>query len=474
MPEYPNADMDRQAAGKQCAAVISYVQPYSPADDAGFEPGCKITSVDGQPLRDVIDWRWLTADDVVDLGYVDLDGDEGVVTLEREPGEDWGIEFDGVVFDRVKLCRNACIFCFMQQLPKGMRPSLTLRDDDFRLSFLSGTFVTLTNLKPEDEQRIVQQRISPLRVSLHASDEDVRRRIIGRHAMHGLQAMDRLLAAGIQMHGQIVLMPGQNDGEVLQRTLEWAFARPNMLNVGIVPLGFTRFQDRFTQSFNSMESAGAVISIVQRFQQRALAERGNPWVYAADEFYGNAFPHDLLEQLPPASFYDDFSMFEDGIGIIRSAVDDFTQAVEDGTAAAFAQVYRHTRRKLVIAMGCATRCFMDPLVQRAGLQDVLEPLYVQNAFFGGNVDVTGLLTGQDVGQAFARYCNGSDGANEDGEGNTVQPVFALMKVVLNHDGVMLDGLSPEQVAQNCGSPVHVVDCNASIFMQQAVGLLRYA
>ena len=166
MSQYPSKDIERGAEGRALAgARIVRVAPGSPADDVGFEPGCFLTSVDGQPLRDVIDWRWLSSGDEIEVGYVDLDGDVGTVGLWREPGEDWGFEFDGLVFDGVKQCRNACTFCFMHQLPRGMRRSLYLRDDDFRLSFLVGTFVTLTNLTAADEARIVEQRISPLRVS---------------------------------------------------------------------------------------------------------------------------------------------------------------------------------------------------------------------------------------------------------------------------------------------------------------------
>lgn len=219
MATYPGKDIEREASCASCAACgqttlapaeaaaaawegpaarIVAVEPESPADDAGFTPGCYLTTVDGEPLRDIIDWRWLAADDVICVGYIDLDGEAGEVELEREPGERWGFEFDGVLFDSVKLCRNACVFCFMRQLPDGVRPSLVLRDDDFRLSFLSGTFVTLTNLKPEDEARIIEQHISPLRVSLHASEPELRRRMIGKHAAHGLAALDRLLAAGIE------------------------------------------------------------------------------------------------------------------------------------------------------------------------------------------------------------------------------------------------------------------------------------
>ena len=162
----------------------------------------------------------------------------------------------------------------MRQLPDGVRPSLVLRDDDFRLSFLSGTFVTLTNLKPEDEARIIEQHISPLRVSLHASEPDLRRRMIGKHAAHGLAALDRLLAAGIEAHAQIVLMPGVNDGDALRETLEWAWERPGINGVGIVPLGFTKHQTALHESFTTPEAARGVIDVIAPFQQRARAERG--------------------------------------------------------------------------------------------------------------------------------------------------------------------------------------------------------
>ena len=337
---YPPQDVAKQAAqsagGRKRRApeppkaVIESVLPESPADDAGFTPGCIITSVDGQPVRDMIDWRWLTADDVITLGYIDTDGDSGEVELERYEGEEWGFEFSGVVFDGVKQCRNACIFCFMRQLPDDMRPSLTLRDDDFRLSFLSGTFVTFTNLSAEDEARIIEQHISPLRVSLHASNPEVRRRIIGRHAQHGIDVMDRLLAAGIEFHAQIVLMPDENDGDALRETLDWAYARPGILDICIVPLGFTKHQTCFTKSFNDPVAARAAMDTIVPAQQRALAERGHLWAFAADEFYCNAYGDELLENLPPTEHYGDFGMFEDGVGIIRSFVDDWEAAAEAG------------------------------------------------------------------------------------------------------------------------------------------------
>ena len=418
---YPSKDIDREAAAgapsprKRAArplAVIESVEPESPADDAGFEPGCCIISVDGQPVRDLIDWRWLSADDEITVGYIDLDGDEGEVELFRDEGESWGFEFEGVVFDGVKQCRNACIFCFMRQLPGEMRPSLTLRDDDFRLSFLSGTFVTFTNLSAEDEARIVEQCISPLRVSLHASNPDVRRRIIGKHAQHGIDVLDRLLAHGIEFHVQIVLMPGENDGDVLRETLEWAYARPGILDVCIVPLGFTKHQTRFEKSFDDPAAARAAMDVIRPVQARAIAERGTLWAFAADEFYCNAYGDALIENLPPTEHYGEFDMFEDGVGIVRSFVDDWQRACDEGKDALAASALEAANVRVRIVFGYATHGFVSRLMKGSAVRGFMSPLFVENKFFGGNVDVTGLLCGCDIIAAIRETLAG--GAPEHG------------------------------------------------------------
>lgn len=468
---YPPQDVAKQAAQpagrrKRRApeppkAVIESVLPESPADDAGFTPGCIITSVDGQPVRDMIDWRWLTADDVITLGYIDTDGDSGEVELERYEGEEWGFEFSGVVFDGVKLCRNACIFCFMRQLPDDMRPSLTLRDDDFRLSFLSGTFVTFTNLSAEDEARIIEQHISPLRVSLHASNPEVRRRIIGRHAQHGIDVMDRLLAAGIEFHAQIVLMPDENDGDALRETLDWAYARPGILDICIVPLGFTKHQTCFTKSFNDPVAARAAMDTIVPAQQRALAERGHLWAFAADEFYCNAYGDELLENLPPTEHYGDFGMFEDGVGIIRSFVDDWEAAEAAGLDAQAAQALQQAGMRVRYIAGMATPHFFRPLFSRGPLAGVVEPLFVENRFFGGNVDVTGLLCSCDIAEAIR-----ADAAEHPGW------TYVVPKVIFNDDGVTLDDATLEDMGKAAGAPVSVVSCNATGFLPELVELAR--
>ncbi len=528
-PSYPSSDIVRAAGDaaeaspasrRPCArrdaaprALVVAVAPGSPADDAGFEPGCFVTSVDGQPLRDLIDWRWLASDDEVELGYIDLDGEAGAVELERDEGEAWGLEFEGVVFDGVKQCRNACTFCFMRQLPARMRPSLSLRDDDFRLSFLSGTFVTLTNLSADDEARIVEQRISPLRVSLHAADADVRRMMIGRHAPHGIEVLDRLLAEGIEFHAQIVLVPGQNDGDVLADTLSWAYARSGILDVCVVPLGFTKHQARFNRSFNDPASARAVLDVIIPFQRRALEERGTPWAFAADEFYRNAYGSRLLSNLPSTEDYGDFSMFEDGVGIVRSFVDDWEEAERAGLVDRCAQALARSKVRARIVYGFAMQDVAAPLVAASPLAGLLEPLFVENEFFGGNVDVTGLLCGCDIIRALARDSE-SRVAGIDGRGahqassarSTVQwtvdtpterpsgrrglsvraglperlsapPVdaggsvlYAIPSVVFNDGGATLDDMTLEDMEKRAGTPLAVVSCNASDYLSEIIHL----
>ncbi len=446
----------RGRKNKRRIARIAAVREFSHADDAGFYPGCCITAVDGVPVRDIIDWRWLTTADEMELSYIDADGDEGEVFLERDPEEDWGIEFDDVIFDSIKLCRNNCTFCFMRQLPDDVRPSLVLRDDDFRLSFLQGTFVTLTNLMPEDEERILEQRISPLRVSLHASTPEVRRGLIGRNAAHGIAAFDRLLSAGIQAHAQIVLLPDVNDGDELAATLAWAYERPGIVGIGIVPIGFTKHQSIFDKSFNDVPSARAVVECIEPYQRRALAERGTPWVFASDEFYRNAYPDDLLDHLPPASYYGEYEMFEDGIGIIRSFVDDW-ESSREGEARLLAALER-TNSRVAYILGCATREFVLPLVARSSLAGRFVAHPVKNDYFGGNVDVTGLLTAEDM----VRAIQGLQGFD----------LVVLPKVVFNSSGMTLDDWDLERMQNEVSVPLAVVSCNASEYFDEIALLLE--
>lgn len=429
--------------------IIS-VAAGSPFDDAGFTPGCRILSVDGNPLRDVLDWRWYADGEEITVAYVDTDGEAGEIDLFRDEGEDWGVEFDGAVFDKIKTCRNACVFCFMHQLPKDVRASLVLRDDDWRLSFLQGNFVTLTNLKEDDFDEIVERHISPLRLSLHCITPEVRRKMIGKHAQHGIDMLERLLEAGIEFDAQIVLTPGYNDGLELQKTLTWAYMHPGILNVGIVPLGYTKHQQRFEDSYNDPEVARDVIETVEPMQKHALAERGFPWVYLADEFYCNAYPDSLLEHLPPTEHYGNFEMFEDGIGIVRTSVDEWESCAEQ--LEHLAEVLEEEDARVYYIFGEAQRPCMARLMEEAPTKGRLVPLVVKNNHFGGNVDVTGLLCGFDVAMAI--------------RGVAASDYVVLPKIMFNSDGFTLDDMTVDDIRDTSGVPVTVVSCSVPEYLAE--------
>lgn len=457
MEIYPSADITAHGeAPRVIGAPVAEVLPESPADDAGFYPGCIVTHVNGRVLTDILLWQWESAGDEVQISYVDGEGDTGEVILERDPEEPWGFIFDGNIFDGVRLCRNNCTFCFMRQLPKGMRASLSLRDDDFRLSFLSGTFVTLTNITPEDEARIVDERISPLRVSLHATDSAVRRKMIGRHAARGIEVLEHLLDAGVECYCQIVLCPGENDGDVLRETLEWAYARPGILEVGIVPLGYTDFQGRFDESFDEASAAAAVLACVRPFQERALAERGSAWVFCADEFYCNAHGEALPEALPDTSFYGECDMYEDGIGIVRSFLDSWNGAIASGQMVGLSDFLRARDDFPVLVFGCSVRAFAPAVIAASPLAGLIGLMFVENRYFGGNVDVTGLLCGCDVCEDIAAFAAPA--------GKT--PTFYLSEVMFNDDDVTLDGMTLPQMVERTAARIRVVSCMPADFLTE--------
>lgn len=369
---------------RPCKAVIKAIEEESPAWCIGLEPGMALTHVNGVPLRDMIEWQW-QAD-----GYeVEITTDEGdVAVMERDMGEDWGITFADCIFDGITECRNACTFCFMRMLPKHMRPALTLRDDDYRLSFLQGNFVTLTNVTEEDFERIVTLHLSPLHVSLHAVSPEVRRELIGRNAEHGMEVLERLLDAGIEIHAQLVVCPGVNDGPELVKTLGFVESHPGILSCGMVPLGFTKFQNRFSASFSDDPAAAAqLIDTVREFQEDSRNDMRVTKYHISDEFYLCA-GYDF----PPAEFYDGFPQFEDGIGMMRSFIDDWG----DARPALEASAASHGGAPVTIVTGEGFNKVLGKLVRETFPAGEVRVLPVHNAFFGGNVDVAGLLTASDI------------------------------------------------------------------------------
>lgn len=413
-------------------ARIAEVAPGSPAEREGLEPGMLVTSVNGAPLRDMIDWDWEADGPEAFLEGVAYEGTpeefEFECDMSRELGEDWGITFDGAVFDGMRLCRNDCTFCFMKMLPKGMRRTLYMRDDDYRLSFLQGNFVTLTNLSDDDIDRIVGCALSPLNVSLHAVTPEVRARLMGRNAQRGLDALEAVIAGGVEVHAQVVLVPDVNDGEELRRTLDFVEARPLITSLGIVPLGFTRFQHAFSSSFNDPARSRAVIDAVRPYQRRSRDATGRTRYQLADEFYLTAG----IEP-PPAEEYDGYPQYYDGIGMVRSDMDEGARVSADEGARARLEGARarleEAGERLVLVNGEASAGVMRSFISSTPLAPVASVLAVKNDYFGGNVNVTGLLTAKDVLAALPGRLEGV--------------VVAIPDIMLNADGLTLDGQSAD-------------------------------
>lgn len=415
-----------QAGG---ATVVS-VAPQSPADDLGIEPGMVVMSVNGHPLTDMIVWLWETDGDEAELEVFDPRDDTiASAVIERFPGEDWGLDFDGVVFDGMRTCVNACVFCFMNMLPKESRSSLTIRDDDYRLSFLQGNFVTLTNMSDAEVDDAIDKMLSPMNVSLHAISPDCRRKLIGRNAPRGVEVLERLLDAGIEVHAQIVLCPGINDGRELLDTLTYVEAHPGITSLAIVPLGFTKHQKRFTTSYSDdVEASRAVIELLEPFQRRARAQRGCTVFQLADEFYVDA-----QVPVPEAETYDGFPQFYDGIGMLRSFLDE-VEDVREARAADIARVKMRlagsARRVLVVCGGAAESTF-GAFCSLFGPDSIVSTIAIRNEYFGGNVNVTGLICSCDLlGQL-----------PEDLSSTEV----LIPEVMFNYDGLTLDGHTRESV-----------------------------
>ncbi len=405
-------------------AWVAKVEEGSPAWDAGIEPGMRIVTVNGVEPRDIIDWRWEADGGWCDLTVFDpSDGTTAECELIREPGEDWGIEFTDVLFDGIRTCLNACVFCFMAMLPKEARASLTLRDDDYRLSFLQGNFVTLTNVTDEDVKRIIRCGLAPMNVSIHCISPDVRRKMIGAHAARGVEVMEALCAAGIELHAQIVLCPGLNDGEELHKTLDWVEARPQITSLAIVPMGYTKHSKRFDRSFSDdIEASRAVVRLIEPYQERARRQFGNTRFQLSDEFYVDA---DL--SVPPAETYDGYPQFYDGIGMLRSFLDEsaLVRRERAGECRAVDGALAERGLSVILVCGEAARKTIQVFGDLVSPDGRIQTQAIRNDYFGGDVNVTGLIVSCDLLGQLA--------------GNLSGRVVVLPEVMFNFDHVTLDG-----------------------------------
>ena len=411
-------------------AWVAKVEEGSPAWEVGIEPGMRIDEVNGVRPRDIIDWRW-----EADGGWCELvvydprDGSTTPCELEREPGQDWGIEFTDVLFDGIQTCCNACVFCFMAMLPKEARATLTLRDDDYRLSFLQGNFVTLTNVSDDDVERIITHGLTPMNVSIHAISDDVRRKMIGAKARRGVEVLERLCEADIEIHAQIVLCPGINDGEELHKTLTWAESHPQVTSLAIVPMGYTKHSRRFDRSFSDdIDASREVVRLIEPYQQRARARYGQTRFQLSDEFYVDA---DL--PVPPAETYDGYPQFYDGIGMLRSFLDETSIVAEtrSNDINNLAGLLTSRNMRAILVCGEAARKTVEVFCKAVSSEDRVRTHAIRNDYFGGDVNVTGLIVSEDLLAQLPSDLSGT--------------LAVLPEVMFNFDSVTLDGDSQEHI-----------------------------
>jgi putative radical SAM enzyme (TIGR03279 family) len=424
--------------------LVSGVEPRGAASCAGVKAGDRIVSVEGAALRDVIDWMWLADGGEADIVVEAPDGTLREVTLQRDLDEGWGFDFEDVVFDGIRECDNSCAFCFVSQLPPGLRAPLYVRDDDFRLSFLVGNFVTLTNLDDDDIARILEQRLSPLHVSVHAVSSEVRRSLVcATGEDRALEFIDTLTMAGIELHTQIVLVPGVNDGHELETTLEWLAARPRIASVGVVPVGLTRYARTGSVPYDRAGSA-ALLAQLGPWQARMRAGRGATWVQAADEFYLTA-----RAPLPAWDEYDDFPQFENGIGMTRAFLDEMAELIEG------AGVNTPHACGVVLVTGQLFAPVLEALARTLSEGGCLvRVLPVRNHMLGEGVTVAGLLAGTDLTAAIRadRRVRGFEKESD---------TYLLPASVLNDDGLTLDGYDLLRIEEDADADVRLVSCDAA-------------
>lgn len=420
---------------------ISSVKRHSVAEAAGIVAGESLCAINDMPLRDILDVSFAAADYDLVLSVRGTDGTLRKVAVEKEIDEELGLSFESAVFDKVCLCHNKCVFCFVDRMIPGLRKGLYVRDDDYRLSFLYGNFVTLTNLKEEDFDRIIRNHMSPLYVSVHATDPQVRQAMMkNRHSGEIMEKLHRLFAAGIHIHAQIVCCPGWNDGAVLERSYRDLVALADYVeDMAVVPVGITKNKTGLPDlQLFTKEGAAAIVEAVTRWQAECRRKLGRSFIYLGDEFYV------LAEQaMPPADWYDGFPQLENGIGLTRNFLAEWEKAAVRHT-----DTVPQTKKDYVIPVGVSAGQLLQPAMEafnrRYHTKNRIVP--VINDFFGHSINVTGLLTGIDILKQLPEN----------------SPVI-LPAVVLNQDNLFLDDMPLTEFIRRSGREVRIAKGAAELY-----------
>lgn len=368
---------------------IASVDPHSPARKAGVRPGETLTHINGYPIVDVLDYKFYAYDPKLELTLTEPEGGSRTLRIRKEEGEDLGLNFETYLMDRARSCANKCIFCFVDQMPPGMRDTLYFKDDDARLSFLMGNYITLTNLSQREIQRVIDLRISPINISVHATDPQLRTAMLKNpRAGECLDIMSRFAQAGIEMNCQVVACPGVNDGPALARTMEdLGQLYPAVTSVAVVPVGVTRFREGLCSiEPYTKEQAAALIDQVESFASHFMENKGTNLVWCSDEFYLIAG-----RTLPEKAYYEDMDQLENGVGMLRLLLHQADMALEEEEPEQTAP--------FSIATGLSAAPFVQEILDNTRKQcgNIKGTVYpIINRFFGETITVSGLITGTDL------------------------------------------------------------------------------
>ena len=427
---------------------IASVDPHSPARKAGVRPGETLTHINGHPIVDVLDYKFYAYDPKLELTLTEPEGGSRTLRIRKEEGKDLGLNFETYLMDRARSCANKCIFCFVDQMPPGMRDTLYFKDDDARLSFLMGNYITLTNLSQREIQRVIDLRISPINISVHATDPQLRTAMLKNpRAGECLDIMSRFAQAGIEMNCQVVACPGVNDGPALARTMEdLGQLYPAVTSVAVVPVGVTRFREGLCSiEPYTKEQAAALIDQVESFASHFMENKGTNLVWCSDEFYLIAG-----RTLPEKAYYEDMDQLENGVWMLRLLLHQADMALEEEEPEQTAP--------FSIATGLSAAPFVQEILDNAQKQcgNIKGTVYpIINRFFGETITVSGLITGTDL----MEQLRGKD---------LGERLLIPDNMLRAGERVLLDDVTVEQVEEALGVTVIPVPADSGFDLADAI------
>lgn len=441
---------------KQKGHVIKKVLPGGIGEELGIEAGDKLIAVGGEDITDIFDYQFLIQDEYIEVLIEKQDGEEWLLEIDKEYEEDLGLEFENGLMDEYRSCRNKCIFCFIDQMPKGMRDTLYFKDDDSRLSFLQGNYVTLTNMSEADIDRIIKYRLSPINISFQTTNPGLRCKMLNnRFAGEALKKVDKLYEAGITMNGQIVLCKGINDGEELERSIsDLTKYLPHLKSVSVVPVGLSKYREGLypLEPFEK-EDAKKVLSTIHKWQDKVFPEYGLHFIHASDEWYILAG-----EDMPEEERYDGYLQLENGVGMMRLLKGEFAQALRSFEEKGILPD-AHTEDTIAIATGKLAYPYIKEMaaeVMKYVPKLDIHVYAVRNDFFGERITVSGLLTGQDIENQLKGKILGSR-------------LLLPQNVLRSGETVFLDDRTVADVEKTLQVKVDIVKSSGYDFLESVIG-----